>query len=205
MPRSPMVSMRWCCGTDSSRTLRYPIRTGGLVETVEDLGVIRLLAETDAGPSARRQDGPARAGHSPRRFARSAWDERPSATKHLLLNIHSALQRPLHRALSRCRRYRFFASAGCGVVDHEIGLSGYVGLEIAQKTRRLTRGRDGWRRIVSRGVKRAQGFANEIERAPDLTMPQTLTDPPDGLGEASPGPTIPLRGVRPTLGRWGAC
>jgi hypothetical protein len=127
----------------------------------------------------------------------------PLPPTHLLLNIRSALQRPLHRALNRCRRYRCFASAGCGLVDHEIGLSGYVGLEIAQKTCHLAHGRDDWRRIVSRSTRRAQSFANEIERAPDLTVPQTLTDPPNGLGEASPGSTITLRGVRPTLGRLG--
>ena len=127
----------------------------------------------------------------------------PRRPAHLLLRVHSAVREPLHRALGDRRRNRFFASAGCGVVDDDVGLSGYVGLEIAQKARHLARGRFDWRRIVSRGVKHDQSFANEIERAPDQIMPETPTDPLDGLGEASARMAITLRGVRPTLGRLG--
>jgi hypothetical protein len=89
-----------------------------------------------------------------------------------------------HRALGDRGRTQFFTSAAGGVVDDEIGSAGYVGLEIAQKTRHLARGRFDRRRIVSHGIKRDQSFANEIERGSDLTMPETPTDPLDGLGEA---------------------
>jgi hypothetical protein len=172
-------------------------------ETVQNLGW--------SGCSTKRTPGPAlgdgvvpveRAVHC------RGWDfqhqmSAPRRPSHLLLSIHSAVQQPLHRALGDRRRNRFFASAGCRVVDDEIGLSGYVGLEIAQKTRNLARGRFDRRRIVSCGVTRDQSFANEIERTPDLTMPETPTDLFDGVGEASASLAITLRGIRPTLGRLG--
>jgi site-specific recombinase XerC len=41
-------------------------------------------------------------------------------------------EQPLHRALSDRRRNRFFAAAGCGVVDDDVGLAGHISFEIAQ-------------------------------------------------------------------------
>jgi hypothetical protein len=41
----------------------------------------------------------------------------------------------LHRALCDRRGNRFFASAGCRVVDDDVGLAGHISLEIAQQAR----------------------------------------------------------------------
>jgi hypothetical protein len=117
--------------------------------------------------------------------------------RHLLLGIHSPVQQPLHRALGDRRRNRVFAPAGCRLVNDNIGLSGYVCLQIAEKARHLSRGRYNRRRIVSRRVERDKSLANEIERAPDPTMPKMPTDPLDGLGEASAGLALRLRGIGP--------
>ena len=80
-------------------------------------------------------------------------------------------------------------------------MPGYVCLELTQKTRHLSRGGGHRRRIVGRGIHNNQGFANQIQRAPDLAMPKTPADPFDGLGEASASLAITLRGVGPALGR----
>jgi hypothetical protein len=50
------------------------------LETVQNVGLVRLLAETAGVPSARRWHGPGRAYRSRRRFALSASNERPSET-----------------------------------------------------------------------------------------------------------------------------
>ena len=120
---------------------------------------------------------------------------------HLLLCIHSPMQQPLHRALGDRRRNRFFASARCRVVDDDIGLSRHICLEIAQKARHLARGGGQSAPIVGRSVHCNDGFGDEIQRPPDLAMPQTPADPLDGLGEASTSLAISLRGVGPALGR----
>ena len=46
-----------------------------------------------------------------------------------------------------------------------------------------------------------QGFANEIQGTPDLTMPEAPTDPFDGVGEANASLAIGLRDIGPTLCR----
>src|SRR5271167_2548653 len=55
--------------------------------------------------------------------------------------------------------------------------------------------------IVGWGINNSDPFANEIQRSPDLTMPQTPADPLDDLGEAATSLAIRLRGVGPALGR----
>src|SRR5471030_202560 len=67
----------------------------------------------------------------------------PRRPAHLLLGIHSPMQEPLHRAFGDRRRNRFFASAGCRVIDDDVGLSGHISLEIAQEARHLARGGGG--------------------------------------------------------------
>jgi len=119
----------------------------------------------------------------------------PRRPSHLLLSIHSPMQQPLHRALGDRHRDRFFASANCRVVDDDIGLSGHVCLQIAQKARYVARGGGHRRRIVGGGIHNNDGFGNEIQSTPDLTMPETPADSFDGFGEASTSLAISLRGV----------
>lgn len=104
------------------------------------------------------------------------------------------------RALGDRRRDRFLASASGRVVDDDIGLSGHVCLELAQKARHFSRSRSNRRHIVIHGIHKNQGFRNEIQRTPDLTMPETPTDPFDGPGDANAGLAITLRRVGPTRG-----
>ena len=125
----------------------------------------------------------------------------PRRPAHLLLGIHSPMQQPLHRALGDRRRNRFFASAGCRVVDDDVGLSGHISLEIAQEARHLACGGGNRRLIVGCSVHCNDGFGNEIQSAFDLTMPETPSDPLDRLGEASTSLAISLRGVGPARGR----
>jgi hypothetical protein len=119
----------------------------------------------------------------------------------LLLGIHSSMQQPLHRALGDRRRNWFFASAGCGVVDDDIGLSRNICLEIAQKARHLARDDSNRRLIGGCSGHCNDGFGNEIQSPFDLTMPETPSDPLDRLGEASTSVAISLRGVGPARGR----
>jgi hypothetical protein len=74
-----------------------------------------------------------------------------------------------------------------------------VRLRIAQRTRR----RRSRQRNPGGGIHHTQSFANQIKGAPDLTMPETPTNPFDGLGEASVGLAITLRRVGPVLGHLG--
>src|ERR1700733_8506059 len=118
----------------------------------------------------------------------------PRRPAHLLPRIHSPVQQPLHRALVDRRRDRFFTPSSCRVVDYDIRLSGHVCLQIAQKPGpRL--------RMVHCGIHSHDGFGDEIQRTPDLTMPETPTDPFDRLGEASTGLTICLRRIGTAHGR----
>ena len=86
----------------------------------------------------------------------------PRRPPHLLLGVHSPMQQPLHRAFGDRRRNWFFASAGCRVVDDNIGLSRHVLLEIAQQARHLAHGSSHRRRIVGCNVHCNDGFGNEI-------------------------------------------
>src|SRR5664279_930419 len=125
----------------------------------------------------------------------------PRRPTHLLLSIHSPMQQPLHRALGDCRRDRFFTPSSCRVIDNDIGLSRHICLALVQKSCHLACRGGNRRLVVGRGVHRSGGFANEIQSASDLTMPETPTDPFDRLSETSTDLAISLGGVGPTLGR----
>jgi hypothetical protein len=66
---------------------------------------------------------------------RAAW--RPP---HLLLGVHSAVQQPLPRAFRDRRRDWLLASPGRCIIDDDIGLPAYLGLEFAEKARQFQRG-----------------------------------------------------------------
>ena len=103
----------------------------------------------------------------------------PQRPAHLLLGIHSPMQQPLHRALCDRRGNRFFASAGCRIVDDDVGLAGHISFEIAQQARHLACRGGNWRLIVGCNAHCDDGFGNEIQSAFDLTMPETPSDPLD--------------------------
>jgi hypothetical protein len=180
---------------------RPSILTCRLVETVRNVGGSGNPPKRTAGPTF---------GHGMVPVERTVHDGGPdfqhqmSASRrpaHLLLGIHSPMQQPLHRALRDRRRNRFFASAGRRVVDDDVGLSGHISLEIAQKARHLARGSGCRRHIVGCGNYDSDGFSNEIQSAFDLTILETPSDPLDRLGEAIASLAISLRGVGPTRGR----
>ena len=125
----------------------------------------------------------------------------PRRPSHLLLGIHSPMQQPLHSALGDRRRNWFLASAGCRVVDDDVGLSGHISLEIAQKPRHLACGGGNRRPTVDCYVYCAGGLGNEIQSPFDLTMPETPSNPLDRPGEASTSLAISFRGVGPARGR----
>ena len=124
----------------------------------------------------------------------------PRRPSHLLLGIHSPMQQPLHSALGDRRRNWFLASAGCRVVDDDVGLSGHISLEIAQKPRHLACGGGNRRPTVDCYVYCAGGLGNEIQSPFDLTMPETPSNPLDRPGEASTSLAISFRGVGPARG-----
>jgi hypothetical protein len=166
-------------------------------ETVQKPGVLCRSPKRTAGPTLGDGMVPLeRPVHDGRSHLRHQMGT-PRRPAHLLLGVHPAVQQPLDRALSDRRRDRFVASAGCRVVDDDLGLSRYIRLKIAQKTRHLPRHR-GKRRCVGGGYC-SQSFVDEIESAPDLTMPETPSDSLDRLGKASTGLAITLRGVGPAL------
>ncbi len=175
----------FCQGTRPSRTWgwsgRSPKRATG--PTLSDSIIPAERAVHDGGPDFQHQMSASR---------------RPA---HLLLSIHSPMQQPLHRAFRDRRRNRFFASAGCRVVDDDIGLSGHISLEIAQEAHHLARGGSNRRLIVGCSAHCNDGFGNEIQGAFDLAMPETPSDPLDRLGEASTSLAISRRGVGPARGR----
>jgi hypothetical protein len=92
---------------------------------------------------------------------RATW--RPT---HLLLGVHPAVQQPLHRAFGDRRRDWLLAPPGRRVIDDDIGMPVYLCFEFTQKTRHSQR-----RRRFGRGFKRRHGFCDEVETAPDLSMP----------------------------------
>ena len=88
----------WTADTRPKMAYQAALQTGG--EPMLRDGVIPVERTAhDGGPDFEHQMS------APRRPA------------HLLLGIHSPMQQPLHRALGDRRRDRFFASAGCGVVN----------------------------------------------------------------------------------------
>src|ERR1700690_103862 len=119
---------------------------------------------------------------------------------HLLLSIHPAMQQPLNCAFRGCRRDRFLASPGRRVVDDDIGLSGYVCLQSAQKVPNLPRGPQSG---STGGLEHRQRFTYEIKASPDLAMPETPADPLDGFGKADARLAILRRSVWPPFGRLG--
>ncbi len=112
---------------------RRPLRglRAALLETVQNVGWSRRSPRRTAGPTLRHGIIPAEGavddGGPDFQHQMSAF-RRPA---HLLLGIHSPMQQPLHRALCDRRRNWFFASAGCRVVDDDVGLSRHISLEMA--------------------------------------------------------------------------
>jgi hypothetical protein len=93
-------------------------------------------------------------------------------------------------ALGDCRLYRFFTATGCRVVDDHVGFSGHISLDITQEARPLACVGCA-ARIIGCNVHCNDGFGDETQRAFDLTMPETPSDPFDRLGEDQPGEQSP--------------
>jgi hypothetical protein len=125
---------------------------------------------------------------------RAAW--RPP---HLLLGVHSTVQQPLHRAFRDRRRDWLLGPPGRRIIDDDIGLTAYIGLEFAEKARHFQRGWGGRRGCC--GFKRRHGFADEIETASDLAMPEPSPDPLNRFAQAGARLVILRLGVGPALGR----
>ncbi len=91
------------------------------------------------------------------------------------------MQQPLHSTFRDRRRDRLVLVPSRCVIDDDLALSTNVFLEIAQQTRHLARGHGGHSLSVGDIVERDQRFADEIEGASALTVPQTPADPIDGF------------------------
>jgi hypothetical protein len=118
---------------------------------------------------------------------------------HLLLGVHPPVQQPLHRAFRDRRRDWLLAPPGRRIVDDDIGLTAYIGLEFAEKARHFQR--DWTCRQGRCGFERRHGFADESETASDLAVPEPPADPLNRFAQAGAGLAIRRRSVRPALGR----
>src|SRR5271157_65490 len=110
------------------------------------------------------------------------------------------MQQPLHRTLRRRRRYWLITAPRRCVIDDQLGLPGYLGIEAAKHDDHLARRRSLRRRRFGRRLEHHLGFADEIESPPHLTMPETPMDMLDGVGKASTFLTLGQLGIRPALG-----
>src|SRR5271165_6469246 len=110
------------------------------------------------------------------------------------------MQQPLHRTLRRRRRYWLIAAPRRCVIDDQLGLPGYIGLEAAKHADHLARRRSLRRRRLGHSLELHQGFADEIESPPHLTMPETPMDMLDCVGKAGTFLTLGQLGIRPALG-----
>ena len=141
------------CGTN------WPL---GTHETVQNPGVLHRPPKRTAGPALGDGMVPVERSVHDRGSHLQHQMGTPRRPAHLLLSVHSEVQQPLNRALGDRRRDRFLASANCCVIDNDIGLSRYVRLKVAQKTRHLLR--DRGKRHAATAFSSAGGINGQDER-----------------------------------------
>src|ERR1700728_2926862 len=79
----------------------------------------------------------------------------------------------------------------------------YICFEFSQQAVNFRRDRSRRRSCLSHPFERHDGFADELEAAADLSMPEPPADPLDRFGKAAAGFVFLRRSVGPALGRLG--
>jgi hypothetical protein len=169
-------------------------------ETVQSLGVIKWLAETDVGPTlGDDMVSVDRTVHDRGSHLQHQMSARRQPAHHLL-DIHESDIIIDYATARRSEERVSTAITGSTAQWLLHRRSGHISLQIAQKARYLAPAAvigSVWSAVASTVTT----VAAMIQRTLDLTMPETPTDPFDRLGEASTGLTTRLRPIGPAHGR----